>query len=65
MLKTDAPESYVKINSNIIKGNKDMWEQFHLRFTEVNTDFYNRLLSKHTNLTATEQKHCALNLVLK
>ena len=60
ILKSDAPNSYKKVSGKIKQGSNDMWEQFNFRFTEVNTDFYNRLREKHANLTPTEQKHCAL-----
>jgi tetratricopeptide (TPR) repeat protein len=59
-LKKNAPESYSNIKNDIVRGNKDLWQSFNLRFTEVNTDFYKRLLQKHETLTQTEQKHCAL-----
>ncbi|NIJ44234.1 tetratricopeptide (TPR) repeat protein [Wenyingzhuangia heitensis] len=59
-LKLNAPDTYRKIHKEIVRGNKDLWESFNLRFTEVNTDFYKRLRDKHDELTPTEQKHCAL-----
>ncbi|WP_010135184.1 response regulator transcription factor [Ochrovirga pacifica] len=60
LLKEKAPETYRKVQKEIVRGNKDLWESFNLRFTEVNTDFYKRLREKHSTLTPTEQKHCAL-----
>lgn len=60
ILKENAPEAYSKVQKNIKIGNKMLWKNFNLRFTELNTDFYRRLLEKHQNLTVTEQKHCAL-----
>ncbi|WP_344786034.1 tetratricopeptide repeat protein [Postechiella marina] len=60
ILKEEAPKSYSKLKDVIVKGNKDMWERFNLRFTEVNVGFYDRLKEKHQSLTLTEQKHCAL-----
>ena len=59
-LKIDAPTTYKQIQKDIVRGNKDLWKSFNLRFTEVNVDFYKRLSEKHTTLTPTEQKHCAL-----
>ncbi len=59
-LKEEAPKGYNSVKDVVVKGNKDMWERFNLRFTEVNSGFYTRLREKHANLTPTEQKHCAL-----
>lgn len=60
ILKEKSPTSYKSLNSKYKKGAKDLWDEFNLRFTEVNSDFYNRLKLKHPNLTITEQKHSAL-----
>ncbi|MGY6648905.1 tetratricopeptide repeat protein [Wenyingzhuangia sp. IMCC45574] len=60
VLKEESPASYRRLQKDIVRGNKDLWERFNLRFTEVNTDFYQRLRNKHETLTPTEQKHCAL-----
>lgn len=60
ILKEKSPSSYKSLNSKYKKGAKDLWDEFNLRFTEVNSDFYNRLKLKHPNLTVTEQKHSAL-----
>ncbi|MEH0152493.1 hypothetical protein V6R21_01160 [Limibacter armeniacum] len=59
-LKEGSPASYKLMKVKVSKGNKDMWEQFNKRFTEVNADFYDKLREKHPDLTPTEQKHCAL-----
>ncbi|WP_222861341.1 hypothetical protein [Seonamhaeicola marinus] len=59
-LKDNSSGKYGEIQSKVVRGNKDLWESFNLRFTEVNTDFYKRLVKKHATLTPTEQKHCAL-----
>lgn len=60
ILKLNASDKYREIQNEIVRGNKDLWDDFNLRFTEVNTDFYKRLTNKHKTLTPTEQKHCAL-----
>ena len=60
ILQEKSPTSYKSLNSKYKKGAKDLWDEFNLRFTEVNSEFYNRLKLKHPNLTITEQKHCAL-----
>ncbi|GAF03649.1 helix-turn-helix transcriptional regulator [Saccharicrinis fermentans] len=59
-IKKDAPRSYKPLQAKYQKGSKDLWDQFNLRFTEVNTAFYSRLNDKHPALSPTEQKHCAL-----
>ncbi|MGC6431560.1 MAG: hypothetical protein ACON5F_11005 [Jejuia sp.] len=59
-LKEESPQGYKSVKDVVVKGNKDMWERFNLRFTEVNSGFYTRLREKHPNLTPTEHKHCAL-----
>ena len=59
-LKEVAPDKHKEIKHRILKGNKNMWEDFNKRFIEVNTSFYNHLRKKHSDLTPTEEKHCAL-----
>ncbi|GAA4237970.1 hypothetical protein GCM10022291_26620 [Postechiella marina] len=60
VLKEKSPSSYKSLNNKYKKGAEDLWDEFNLRFTEVNSDFYNRLKEKHPNCTPTEQKHLAL-----
>ncbi|WP_066631942.1 tetratricopeptide repeat protein [Labilibacter marinus] len=60
ILKKEAPSSYKPLQIKYKKGAKDLWDQFNLRFTEVNTVFYNKLNTKHPDLSPTERKHCAL-----
>ncbi|MEM6641428.1 MAG: hypothetical protein AAF616_00500 [Bacteroidota bacterium] len=59
-LKKEAPASYTSMKSKMHKGSADMWERFNKRFIEVDTQFYDRLRTKHPDLTPTEQRHCAL-----
>ncbi len=40
-------------------GNDDIWHEFELRFKEVHTGFYNRLIQKFPGLTAQELRLCA------
>jgi tetratricopeptide (TPR) repeat protein len=45
-----------------------IWEEFELRFRQVHTDFYDKLLQKYPDLSPNEQKLCAflrLNLTNK
>lgn len=60
VLKEAEPSSYKSLSNKYKKGAADLWNEFNLRFTEVNLDFYNRLKIKHPNFTPTEQKHLAL-----
>lgn len=60
VIKESDPQKFRKLNKEISIGNKDLWSNFNLRFTELSEDFYKRLKEKHPTLTQTEQKHCAL-----
>lgn len=60
VLQNEAPDIYRNLYRKYKKGSLDMWNEFNLRFTEVNTQFYERLQKKHPKLSITEQKHCAL-----
>lgn len=59
-LRRVSPSSYKPMKTRILRGSKNMWEQFNTRFTEVNAHFYENLRKRHPGLTPTEQKHCAL-----
>ena len=58
---------------NIIKelkthSNKDVWEEFEVRFQQVHSDFYTRLNELYPNLSPNEKKLCAflrLNMTTK
>lgn len=60
LIKEHSPDDYGKVKQQINSENKDLWQSFNLRFTEVNVDFYKRLRLQHDSLTPTEEKHCAL-----
>lgn len=60
IIKKDNPKEYHALAKKYAKGNDNSWEEFNLRFTEVNNHFYESLCKKHPNLSATELKHCAL-----
>lgn len=60
VLKEKLPSSYNSLSYKYKKGTKDLWDSFNLRFTEVNQDFYEKLKEKHSNLSNTQRKHCAL-----
>ena len=59
-IKVVSPEKYGSLKHKYGKQANKLWEEFNLRFLEINSDFYTRLSGKHPNLTTTEQKHCAL-----
>lgn len=49
-------------------NDKEIWEEFEVRFQQVHTHFYEELLKKHPNLSPSEQKLCAflrLNMTTK
>lgn len=56
----NSPNLYNKFQTKYKKSNKKIWEDFHLRFTQTNDAFYNKLLISHPDLTSTDLKHCAL-----
>ena len=60
IIKKDNPKEYHALANKYAKGSDNSWEEFNLRFTEVNNTFYESLCKKHPNLSATELKHCAL-----
>lgn len=60
VLKEESPQSYLSLKNKYKKGSKDLWDEFNLRFTEVNNAFYQRLETLHPQLSITEQKLCAL-----
>ncbi|WP_430931674.1 tetratricopeptide repeat protein [Saccharicrinis sp. 156] len=59
-IKKEVPGKYNFLRNKYSKGNQNLWEEFNMRFVKVNDNFYERLREKHPNITATEQKHCAL-----
>jgi len=49
-----------RVLKSISVGNANNWEEFKLRFTDVNKNFYEKLNSAYPNLSQTDQKICAL-----
>ena len=60
IIKENIPTKHKLISSQHRQDNKKIWEDFHLRFTQTNNQFYERLLELHPSLTPTDLKHCAL-----
>ncbi|MBU2975708.1 tetratricopeptide repeat protein [Zobellia sp. B3R18] len=49
-----------RVLKSISVGNANNWEEFKLRFTDVNKNFYEKLNNAYPNLSQTDQKICAL-----
>ncbi|WP_289063896.1 hypothetical protein [uncultured Zobellia sp.] len=60
LLKTESSPKYKSLFNKYKKGSKDLWNEFNLQFTQVNSAFYDKLKTLHPKLSSTEQKHCAL-----
>lgn len=56
----NSPETYKILKRKYKQRNKIIWEDFDLRFTQTNDQFYRRLLERYPDLTPTDLKHCAL-----
>ncbi|WP_345191357.1 hypothetical protein [Algibacter agarivorans] len=59
-LKDKLPDSHKTLHNKYKQSNKKIWEDFHLRFTQINKSFYDQLLKQYPELTPTDLKHCAL-----
>lgn len=60
IIKEKAPDQYNKLSFKYKQSNKQIWDDFNLRFTQVNNTFYKHLLELHPTLTPNDLKHCAL-----
>ena len=49
-----------ELSNRYKKNNKKLWNDFNLRFAQVNNKFYERLSELHPDLTPTDLKLCAL-----
>ncbi len=62
-------EAINKLNKELKRtSDEKIWKEFTLRFNEINSDFYEKLLKKYINLTQNELKLCAylrLNMTSK
>ena len=59
-VKSETKNAIHKIGS-ILKKNKDkdVWEEFELRFKQVHIQFYEKLTQKHPDLTSNDLRICA------
>lgn len=49
-----------KVLRSISVSNNQNWEEFKLRFIDVNKEFYNKMFNRYPNLSQGDQKICAL-----
>ena len=56
----DSSKSAKTLLKSIEHTSGNLWDEFNLRFTSLNEDFYERLKLKVTNLSAADLKICAL-----
>lgn len=68
-VKDETKVAIKKIASELEQSNdKEIWEEFEVRFQQVHSDFYENLLQKYPDLSPSEQKLCAflrLNMTTK
>ena len=68
-VKDETKAAIKRIAAELQKSTEsEVWEEFELRFSQVHSDFYEKLLKKFPNLTPSEQKLCAflrLNMTTK
>lgn len=56
----DLKKAAVKLNLEIKQSSDDrLWQEFSMRFKEINHEFYDRLMKRHSDLTQSELKLCA------
>jgi hypothetical protein len=68
LLNIDVNQQPEEIREEVIKiakslkdqTDKEIWEEFELRFKQVHSGFYERLLEKFPDLTPNELKMCGL-----
>ena len=59
-VKIKLPNSHKTFQNKYKQSSKKIWQDFHLRFTQINKGFYDQLLKQYPSLTPTDLKHCAL-----
>ncbi|MBR8534114.1 tetratricopeptide repeat protein [Carboxylicivirga sediminis] len=65
MLKEEINKQSQKTLHRVIlnlqsQTNREIWQEFEMRFNKVHNEFYTRLLKKHPTLTSSEKRLCAL-----
>lgn len=68
-VKDETKSAIKRIAAELQKSTEsEVWEEFELRFSQVHSNFYEKLLNNFPNLTPSEQKLCAflrLNMTTK
>jgi len=68
-IKDETKNAIKRIANELQRSTEgEVWEEFELRFSQVHSDFYEKLLKKFPKLTPSEQKLCAflrLNMTTK
>ena len=68
-VKRETKVALKKIANKLLKSNdKDIWEEFELRFNQVHSSFYEKLTQKYPELTSNDLRLCAflkLNMTSK
>ena len=59
-VKVEAPTLYSSIKNKTKSSDHKIWEDFHRRFIQTNSAFYDKLNKSHPKLTQNDLKHCAL-----
>ena len=58
--KIDLKEAAIRLNNEIKQSSDDrLWQEFSMRFKEINSVFYDKLLKKYPDLSQSEIKLCA------
>lgn len=59
-VKDETKEALTKVKKEIEKTiDCSFWDEFELRFKNVHSDFYDKLMAQYTNLTSNELRLCA------
>lgn len=60
IIKLENPKKRKELDIKLQLSNQKLWDDFNLRFTQVNNKYYDTLLDLQPDLTPTDLKHCAL-----
>ena len=59
-VKEETKEALTKVTKEIEKTMEgSFWEEFEMRFKNVHSDFYDKLIAQYPNLTSNELRLCA------
>jgi len=58
--RVDLKETAIRLNHDIKQSSDDrLWQEFSMRFKEINSVFYDKLIQQYPDLTQSELKLCA------